>query len=41
MDFIINTKEISENDKSRPGDQSTDIHSVDIKEKEDKNADET
>ena len=39
MDFIINTKEISENDKSRPGGQSKDIHSVDIK--EDKNADET
>lgn len=39
MDFIINTKEISENDKSRPGEQSKDIHSVGIK--EDENADET
>lgn len=39
MNFIINTKEISENDKSRLGERSKDIHSVDIK--EDKNADET
>lgn len=36
MDFIINTKEISENDKSRPAERSEEIHS-----KEDKNADET
>lgn len=41
MDFIINTKEISENDKSRPGEQSKDIHSVEVDIKEDKNADET
>jgi hypothetical protein len=36
MNFIINTKEISDKDKSRPAERSEDIHS-----KEDKNADET
>lgn len=36
MEYIINTKEIAESDKSRPAERSEDIHS-----KEDKNADET
>ncbi len=36
MDYIINTKEIAESDKSRPAERSEDIHS-----KEEKNADET
>lgn len=38
MDYIINTKDIAETDKSRPAERSEEIHS---KEKEDKNADET
>ena len=36
MDYIINTKEIAETDKSRHAERSEEIHS-----KEDKNADET
>ena len=36
MDYIINTKEIAETDKSRTAERSEEIHS-----KEDKNADET
>lgn len=36
MDYIINTKEIAETDKSRLAERSEEIHS-----KEDKNADET
>ena len=36
MDYIINTKEIAETDKSRPSERSEEIHS-----KEDKNAAET
>ena len=39
MDFIINIKEVSDKDKSRPGEKSKEIHSTDIK--EDKNADKT
>ena len=35
MDYIINTKEIAETDKSRPAERSEEIHS-----KEDKNAEE-
>ena len=36
MDYIINTQEIAETDKSRPAERSEEIHSM-----EDKNADET